>query len=536
MRHKKIIATVVLSLFILGVSIPTLGAAPPISEMVSDLDFDIKNIEHNVEPYLPESKTDEKRDIDFNLFRLEKITSITPDKYYGRQALSKSANKDVRLYVYDAIVECISNNSTKASFEDGPYEVYIRDYNAAIHAVNYDYPQYFYYNSYADRYEYSGERCMSASISYYDFEDLDAAKIEFEETADSIINNAGITASMSDYEKAKRLHDVLIGWVEYNYEAAETSSKDSLTHTAYSAIVNHSAVCDGYAKAYQYLLYKVGVLSHIVTGYGQSDSAPENHAWNIVWLDNNPYYVDVTWDDTTLKGSDEGYISAGISYRYFNMDDEMLKKDHTINKNIIYDSKKKLYDEEDYSLEYDLPVCSSLDENYYKKEGVWLTSENQNSDEIIDKIATMLATDVKARVYVDDEVDFNMWFKNNGKAILDKYRKITLCNNVLNAGYITCDNEYGLTFIESDTMKVNENYEVVIYYDGSDSGKLCQMIYDENGTGSYFNLINVEASPTIIRLMMYPWKKNLKCDTAKYMYLNFDSGYKPIIDKFVLEY
>ena len=536
MRHKKIIAAIVLSVFILGVSMPTLGAAPPISETVSNLEFDIKNIEHNVEPYLPESKTDEKRDIDFNLFRLEKITSITPDKYYGRQALSESANKNVRLYVYDAIVECISNKRTEVSFEDGPYEVYKDDYNAAIHAVQYDYPQFFYYNSSAGySYSHINGRYTNVNIPYYDFENLDAAKEEFEEKADSIIKNTGITSSMSDYEKAKRLHNALIGWVEYDHEAANNGTADSLAHTSYAAIVNHSAVCDGYAKAYQYLLYKVGILSHIVTGYGQSDSVPENHAWNIVWLDSEPYYVDVTWDDKTKKGSDEGYISVGISYRYFNMDDEILKKDHTINKNIIYESKNKL-SYENYSLGYDLPVCSSLDENYYKKEGVWLTSENQNNDGILDEIATMLAMDVKARIYVDEEIDFRTWIDNNINTIYTKYCEKTSCTVEPKMWYSSCANEYELIFIENDTMKVNEDYEVVMYYDGSDSGKLCQMIYDENGAGSYFNLINVEASPSIIRLMMYPWKKNLKCDTAKYMYLNFDSGYKPIIDKFVLEY
>jgi hypothetical protein len=57
------------------------------------------------------------------------------------------------------------------------------------------------------------------------------------------------------------------------------------------ALLDRTAVCDGYAAAYSYLLDKVGIESDLCV------SESLEHAWNIVYLDGKAYHVDVTWDD-----------------------------------------------------------------------------------------------------------------------------------------------------------------------------------------------------------------------------------------------
>ncbi|MBQ6118462.1 MAG: hypothetical protein IJK98_04445, partial [Clostridia bacterium] len=59
----------------------------------------------------------------------------------------------------------------------------------------------------------------------------------------------------------------------------------------YGALVDHVAVCDGYTRAYLYLLNRVGV------GCGYCRSFSLNHAWNIVTVNGRSYHVDVTYDD-----------------------------------------------------------------------------------------------------------------------------------------------------------------------------------------------------------------------------------------------
>lgn len=70
--------------------------------------------------------------------------------------------------------------------------------------------------------------------------------------------------------------------------------------------------CAGYARAFQYILQKLSIPCYYCTGH-----AGEEHAWNIVALEEDYYNVDVTWDDTDQ-----------ISYDYFNKTDADYAKTH----------------------------------------------------------------------------------------------------------------------------------------------------------------------------------------------------------------
>ena len=96
---------------------------------------------------------------------------------------------------------------------------------------------------------------------------------------------------LSDVEKALVLHDKLALHCSYDYENLINNSLPVSARNAYGIIVLKTGVCMGYALAYDYLLEQVG----IKTLYCSSDTL--NHAWNIVYINNTPYHVDVTWDD-----------------------------------------------------------------------------------------------------------------------------------------------------------------------------------------------------------------------------------------------
>ena len=125
---------------------------------------------------------------------------------------------------------------------------------------------------------------------------------------DGIINNDTLT----DVEKALLVHDRLCAHAEYtpgyDYDAAYSSSSN-----VYGALVKRICVCSGYAAAYQYLMNELGIDTFYV-----SCDIPD-HAWNIVMIDNVPYYVDCTWDDGGLSRVDhdnfllslDGIIATG---------------------------------------------------------------------------------------------------------------------------------------------------------------------------------------------------------------------------------
>ncbi len=125
---------------------------------------------------------------------------------------------------------------------------------------------------------------------------------------------------ISDVKKALILHDRLAIKCEYDLElAAAEEEKDNEENedvvpawdagfTAYGALVEGSAVCQGYTEAYEYLLEQVGIKSE------QCSSNLLNHVWNIVYINGIAYHVDVTWDDPVFEDEDGNPISKPADY------------------------------------------------------------------------------------------------------------------------------------------------------------------------------------------------------------------------------
>ena len=75
---------------------------------------------------------------------------------------------------------------------------------------------------------------------------------------------------------------------------------NEITHSAYAALVEQVAVCDGYALAFAAICKEAGIPCYVIRGDALGDSgASVTHAWNIVQLeDGNWYEVDTTWNDS----------------------------------------------------------------------------------------------------------------------------------------------------------------------------------------------------------------------------------------------
>ncbi len=117
--------------------------------------------------------------------------------------------------------------------------------------------------------------------------------------------------SDSEYVIAMVLHDLIISSGDYAYEADGTTPKDdNYAHNILGILEIGEGVCESYAKSFQMLLNYCGVENVFVSGY-----AGENHAWNLVKMDDEKWYwFDLTWDDNPK-------FMQGISYRYFCVSD-----------------------------------------------------------------------------------------------------------------------------------------------------------------------------------------------------------------------
>lgn len=161
----------------------------------------------------------------------------------------------------------------------------------------------------------------------------------FMKKIDSIIETAD--KSWDDYQKVKYIHDYLVRNTVYDHEAAQANEAGS-SASAYGCLVNGKAVCSGYAAAFKVLADRLGIESGIIYGTAEGGS----HAWNYVNIDNNYYWLDVTWDDSK-NDVDE---TSDVKYYYFLLNDEIFMKNRTI------DAVVKEY-----------PECSSKEQNYFVK-------------------------------------------------------------------------------------------------------------------------------------------------------------------------
>lgn len=168
----------------------------------------------------------------------------------------------------------------------------------------------------------AGESQSSTDSTY--FESSTQNESQASATLSQATDIANTLPSTSDYDYIKAAHD----WIITNTSYDTTQPVSSIPSSSFSpsgVFVEHLAVCQGYALAYEALMDVRGIDCKVV--YGQAGGI--SHAWNIVKLDGNWYHVDTTWDDPLIGGIN-GSGTSNLSYDYFLMPDSVILQNHTI--------------------------------------------------------------------------------------------------------------------------------------------------------------------------------------------------------------
>ena len=177
------------------------------------------------------------------------------------------------------------------------------------------------------------------TLSYYDDARQEA---EVDKKVDEIIESLELD-DKTDFEKIAAIHDYICDNVEY--ESAEKG--DNTVRTAYGALIEGKAVCQGYSVSLYRLLLEAGIDNRIIFGKGLSDTGDSGaHTWNIIELNDEYYYIDATWDD------------AGYQYQYFMVPAEAGFEDSHV--------ADESYDKDFFSEDY------PLSDEVYKDEAVGL--------------------------------------------------------------------------------------------------------------------------------------------------------------------
>lgn len=100
-----------------------------------------------------------------------------------------------------------------------------------------------------------------------------------------------ITDDMSDKEKITVFHNYIIDNTVYdsNYLETNLNDIDNPSHKALGPLFFGRALCGGYADVMAIFLNRLNIPNYRISS--------SDHIWNFVYLDNNWYHLDLTWDD-----------------------------------------------------------------------------------------------------------------------------------------------------------------------------------------------------------------------------------------------
>lgn len=213
------------------------------------------------------------------------------------------------------------------------------DVQEAFFAVLTDHPELFWVDGVASFSAKESSRNWNVKTTFnMSAADIPAVQAQIEAVCDEFLQT--ISADASDYDKVKAAYEYVILNTDYSMDGVQNQNIQSV-------FVTHISVCAGYAKAFQYLLTRMGIPCSYITGtVWRNGGAAEEHAWNCVEIDGAFYLVDATWGDPTY-GSEDEVDNAAISYDYLCLTTEELARSHTPSET------------------YTVPICDSRKYDYY---------------------------------------------------------------------------------------------------------------------------------------------------------------------------
>ena len=174
---------------------------------------------------------------------------------------------------------------------------------------------------------YSVHSAMSLGIRYsitYEFTYLSTAEQEekLQKAMDAALTSLNLK-DKTEYEKIKAIYDYIADHVDYDYEHLPLGNAYPTMFSAYGALCEGRAVCQGYAQLFYRMCRAEGLDVRIVSGYG--NGIP--HAWNIVKISDLYYNADCTWDGQDKDTRHDWFLLSDSLFTEHERDAEYASKE-----------------------------------------------------------------------------------------------------------------------------------------------------------------------------------------------------------------
>ena len=175
-------------------------------------------------------------------------------------------------------------------------------------AISYDNPKYFYWNSNKSEWK-DGKVTLQYEMTKEEAQQVTEKLVEEREKFLKECN----AETQADKEKILlRLYEYLANHVEYAYEELQNLESSSKIYSIQGALLDKKAVCLGIAQTVNYFLSALHIPHILVTGEAKIGGNMENHAWNMVKVNDKYRHIDVTAE--ICDGKD-------LQYKYFLLQD-----------------------------------------------------------------------------------------------------------------------------------------------------------------------------------------------------------------------
>jgi len=219
---------------------------------------------------------------------------------------------------YAKVVDMLSNYDTEVKVNS----VTTDEVERVLSAIDYDHPEIFWIGEMSYYFDETNHSVSKVMVTYPYNEDV---KNQRQAEIDTVVEDyrAGMTAGMDEYEKVKYTYEYVIKNTVYREDPQDDQN-------IYSVFGKKASVCAGYSKAIQFLLKDSGIECSYVAGEAIGQGA---HAWNIVRVDGEYYYLDATWGEFSVEDNVEPEKS--IFYDFFCVTTAELEKSHQIDQTLV---------------------------------------------------------------------------------------------------------------------------------------------------------------------------------------------------------
>lgn len=296
-------------------------------------------------------------------FNVEELESECTNKYFYQQL-----NEDEKLY-YLALLNSSKNNSPDIEWTFFPDSQILQK---AKRAFIEDWPLYFFWNYasfiFTDKVVVNNK--MGQEFIYYvstpenaENYNLGSSILQIEEIGEKVAKDA---YDDDPYVYVKNIHDYVTNSIVYTNDTGNQQ-------TLYGALIDKKCVCEGYARAFQYLCNKAGFECISVDGLAKFALDANNpniaHEWNMININDNWYQVDCTWDDSD---------SEEPRYCWFLLNDDTMGIDHSITTSTKFEFPT-CDDEINFHVDSPVACFDSFDKNEIQKQFYEWFKKGENS-------------------------------------------------------------------------------------------------------------------------------------------------------------